>query len=59
MISKESIVCWNCHGSRSGQFLREMKEIIGDCRPMLIVLLETKINGEVVDEVCKKIGKSR
>lgn len=35
-----------------------MKEFGRVHRPMLIIQLDSKINGVVVDEVCKKLGKS-
>lgn len=58
MRIEESIVCWNFRGVRSGQFLREMKKIMRDFRPMLIVLLEPKISGEAANEICRRIGKN-
>lgn len=59
MLKKEYIVFWNCRSTGTGQFLRELMAIQTEHKPILIILLEPKINGEVADRICMKIGKSR
>lgn len=50
------VLCWNCPRTSSGQFLKEMKEMMGVYKPVLIILLEPKVSGEVADGVCKNLG---
>lgn len=58
MIPDESIICWNCRRAKSKNFLREMKELKRIYMLMIIIIIEPKINGREVNEVCKKIGKT-
>lgn len=53
------MVCWNCHGALSGEFLREIKEFMRRFKPEIILLMEPKISGETVDRICRKLGKNR
>lgn len=57
MLIDGRIFCWNCRGARSGEFIKEMKEFKRMYKPMIIILIEPKINGAGADGVCKKIGK--
>lgn len=58
MLEEEKVVCWNCQGARSGQFMRELKELVREYKPVITILLEPKISGKVADETCRRIGKS-
>lgn len=57
MIS-EGLLCWNCRGAKSGNFLRELKEFQKIYKPVFIILLEPKISGVEAEVVCKNLGKS-
>lgn len=59
MKIKERLVYWNCCGIKSKEFFREMREIKRSFDPVVIILLEPKINGDIADDVCKSLGKSR
>lgn len=59
MIKVENIICWNCRGASSGNFVRVMKELLRSYKPALVVLLKLKISGAVADRICKQIGMSR
>lgn len=39
--------------------MRELKEILREHKPFLVILLEPKIGGEAADEVCKTARGSR
>lgn len=58
MIREERILSRNCRGVRSATFLLEMKELKRRYNPMIIVLMEPRISGELADAVCWKIGKN-
>lgn len=45
MIDKESIICLSCCRGKSGDFLREMKELKRVYRPRIIILIKPKISG--------------
>lgn len=53
-----SLICWNCCGAKSSNFIREMKEMKMKYKPMLIILIEQKISGIKEDDICKKLGKT-
>lgn len=57
--STNKILCWNCCGASSGHFFREIKELRRVYKPVLIISLEPKVSGKVVDKVCKSLGMSR
>lgn len=59
MSEEWNMMCWNCRGARSDEFHRELKDLIRVHRPLIIILLEPRINGEVADSVCKRIGKRK
>lgn len=59
MIEEEMIVYWNCRGTASKEFACEMKEIMREYRPMIVILVEPRVSGEVADRVCKSLGKKR
>lgn len=50
--------CWNSRGARSLEFNRSLNEMISLYKNDFIAILELKISGEAVDEVCKSMGKS-
>src|SRR4051812_45714525 len=56
MLEDKIIICWNYRGVSSGNFMREMKELSRAYRTTIVVLLEPKISGVVVDGACKRIG---
>lgn len=55
----QDIIAWNCLGTKSGEFLREIRDLIRAHRMMIIVLLEPKISDAETDVICRKLGKSR
>lgn len=57
MNQRENIICWNCRVAKSGESLREIRDLIGVHQPVLIVLLEPRVSGDVADGICKKLGK--
>lgn len=50
------VLCWNCRGALSGEFLREIREFMRKYKPEIIVLLEPRISGATADGVCRKMG---
>lgn len=59
MFEEWSVLCWNYRGARSNEFHIEIKDLIRVHRPLIIILLEPRINGEVADSVCKRMGKRK
>lgn len=59
MIKDKRVFCWNCKGTGSSNFLREMREILKFYRSLIVILLEPKISDVVVDGVCKRLGLTR
>lgn len=60
MSSKlERIVSWNCRGAASREFLVEVKEILRQYRPQMLIILEPQVSGAVADKVCKSLGRSK
>lgn len=53
---KESILFWNCRGAGSREFLCEIKELMKEHHPSILILLESRISGATADGVCKKLG---
>lgn len=58
MNQANTILCWNCRGAGSGEFLVEIKELKGRFRLLIMILLEPHISEEQADVVCRRIGKS-
>lgn len=52
------LICWNCRGAKSGDFLRELKKLQRVHKPLIIVLTEPRISGEEIDVVYRKMGKT-
>ena len=50
------IIIWNANGAASEEFLRAVKEIIRVHKPDILGLLETRISGDRVDIICRKLG---
>ncbi|KAJ8431960.1 hypothetical protein Cgig2_024271 [Carnegiea gigantea] len=50
------ILVWNSQGASSKSFLCTLKEFIRIYDPKILVLLETKISGQIADAVCNQIG---
>ncbi|XP_071939846.1 uncharacterized protein [Coffea arabica] len=40
------IICWNCRGAVNSRFWRNLKEIIRDNDPMILVLVETRTSSD-------------
>lgn len=53
------VLCWNCRGAASKDFLREMLDMKRTHKPTMIVLLEPQISGSEATEVCRKLGVTR
>lgn len=58
-VNRKKVICWNCRGAGSGEFACEMREIMKEHRPRVIVLLEPRIRRETTVVVCKKLGKKK
>lgn len=56
MINNAQILYWNYRGAKSGEFLRELKEIKRCYRPVINILLKPKSAKWELDEICRKIG---
>ena len=41
-----SILVWNCQGVGHKNFLSQLKTILGDSNPYVVVLLETRVAGQ-------------
>lgn len=52
------VLCWNYRGAEHDEFHREPKNLIKVHRPLVIILLELRISGEVANGICKKLGMS-
>lgn len=59
MTQNLKILCWNCRGASSGEFLREMKDFRKRFNPAVIILMEPKISDTTADAVCRKLGKNQ
>lgn len=46
-----NVVCWNCCGAKSGNFLREVRKLKRIYKPVLLILIEPRTSGREVDEV--------
>lgn len=57
LMIEESILFWNCRGAGSNCFLCEMKELMKEHRPSIVILLKPRISGDKADGVCKKLGR--
>lgn len=56
-MTAQNIIAWNCCGARSGEFLREMNELIRAHRPMIIMVMEPKISRAEANVICEKLGR--
>lgn len=56
---EERVLCWNCRGAGSKEFACKLNEIIREHKPMVVILLEPRVSGEVADVICKSLGKNR
>lgn len=54
----QDIFCLNCRGVKSREFLGEMKEFNKLHKPVIIILMEPHISGEMADSAYKKLGKT-
>lgn len=50
---------WNFRGAGSGEFACEMKEIMREHIPHVIILLEPRTSGDTTDTIYKKLGKKK
>lgn len=58
MIEEKRILCWNFRGASRDQFLREMREVTRFYSPLMVILLDSKVSGEVADGLCNNLGMS-
>lgn len=52
------IIVWNCRGAGSECFVRSARLIVGDLKPDILVLLETRVDAGRASNICKRIGFS-
>lgn len=57
MKTQSSVLCWNCRGAEGREFVVEIKELLREYKPKILILLEPRISGEVADKVCRKLGR--
>lgn len=50
-----SVLSWNCRGAGSREFLREIKDVMKEHRPSIVVLLDPHVSGVTADLVCEKL----
>lgn len=50
---------WNCRGAASREFLVEVKEIMREFYPQILIIVEPRISGATANKVCKSLGKKR
>lgn len=55
----ERTVRWNCRGVANREFVVDMKDIMREFRPKIIIHIEPKISDAVADRVCKDLGKKQ
>lgn len=56
-MTEENVMSWNCRGAGSSEFLHEMKKILKEYRPSVIVLLEPRIRSERADKFATAWGR--
>lgn len=49
------VISWNCQGMGSRESLRVLMDMIHSKKPDILVLFETKINGEKADCICARL----
>lgn len=59
MSTGGGVLCWNCRGAVGRGFACEIKELLREQKPKIVILLEPRINGETATNVCQKLGKKR
>lgn len=52
---KVDIIVWNCQGTGNLKFHRVLREYIREFKPSIIVLIETRVSGLIVECVIKKV----
>lgn len=57
MSLNNCILSWNCLRADNSTFARSLREIMRFYKPVIIILLEPKINSLEADEACSRIGK--
>lgn len=57
MFEAEKVVSWNCRGAAGREFLVQIREIIREFRPKILIIIEPRISGATADKVCKSLGK--
>lgn len=55
----DRVISWNCRGAASKEFAVELKEMLRNFRPKIVILMEPQISGEAVDKVCRGLGRKR
>lgn len=58
MIMDAKILCRNCRGAGNKDFLREIRDLMRNYNPTIVVQIEPLISGSRATEVCDKLGKS-
>lgn len=53
MTAAEKLICWKCRGAASRKFASDMREIIREYRPRIIIIIKPKKSGDVTARVCK------
>lgn len=56
---EEGLMCWNCHGASSGEFQREMKDLLRMFKLVMLILLEPKVSRSINSDVCEALGFER
>lgn len=52
-------MCWNYRGAGSKEFELEMKNLLREHKPIVLILLEPWVSGEKADRICRKLRKNR
>lgn len=50
------LMIWNCQGAALTNLMRSLKNFIGIHKPNILGLLEPKVSGVHVDNICRRIG---
>lgn len=51
------VLSWNCRGAKTGQFLRNARELLASFCPLIFVILEPRISAFEADDICRRLGK--
>lgn len=59
MKAKSSVLCWNCREVGGREFAVEIKELLREYKPKILILLEPRISGAIADKVYRNNGRRR